>query len=486
MHYRYYQLVFILFGILASGLVTACHFTVIPPQSLSAPAQPSAAQPAGAQTPLTSATEFTSYQIFMQQAIDGSEVRYEYAWKQTNTVYGFDAGAAYIIGNSAGKPMQEEYLVGDKVYSGMMGMWGGGDRSADIAPMLPNLLTIPEEPSAFHHLPISGLVKQGRVVGQEVVNGVATEHLIVTDTQTIVTLILTPLGVSSNEATVPSVDIWRATGDGTVIQYTVSGLARYSATYAVFNINAPLEITPPAAAGAVVAQRQQAQEVGQIEHPTCPACLFPVPPEARVGYHWMSDGRFLILYLPVGGPTAAETAALYQTKLQGFGWQITEQDASGSADLPGYTYAVTDGSHQFTVQIGTANVGENQNYTQLQIVPDPPFPPPPAEDLVNTGQFEHTACAGCIFPAPPGSAVYPFMMSDHMMEVHCPATMSNEEVKAFYLTKLPEFGWQIDEASSDPDTYYVHRDGQTFQIWIAELQVNISIEGSTPTLRLAR
>ena len=221
----------------------------------------------------------------------------------------------------------------------------------------------------------------------------------------------------------------------------------------------------------------------QIEHPVCKTCIFPVPPGAEFGYNPMSDGRFLDLYFAVGGPTAAETAAMYKAKLQGLGWQITQEEASGDSDLPGYTYSITDGTHKFTVRVGTSNMGPGKNQTQIEIAPDPPFPPP-TPNIDNTGQFEHTACQGCIFPAPPGSTVFPGMMGDNMMEVHCPETMSAEEVITWYRTKLPEFGWKIskDESKAGTHTYLVGKDGRTFRVLIMgsgnehPVQVDISLE----------
>lgn len=307
----------------------------------------------------------------------------EYAWQKADNTYGFNSlnMLKFVTDESADYVMEEEYLIDDKIYIGVMERVGEGDRAEVAARSIVRpILTLETGnkslggidyfpmpiPEIIYHFPmtIGEIISHSEVIEDEVVSGLLTTHYRTTDSEVIVntSFFYSPESLISSSA---QADFWVTADRQYVIRFAVvieemeGSIQAYRYEYLASDINQEFDITLRPGAQAQIDAVREALAAGQGAHVTCDECIFPVLPESRIALHPMSDD-IVVLSFPGNGRTLDEITTLYEQRLLELGWTVTNQDG----------WHVTDGTHDFTLHFNHMLDDEN-DWFEINIAPDP-------------------------------------------------------------------------------------------------------------------
>lgn len=125
------------------------------------------------------------------------------------------------------------------------------------------------------------------------------------------------------------------------------------------------------------------------------------------------------------------------------------------------TYELSEINTDYVVEAPSEALVESESFRQAAI----------------TGELTHPRCSECVFPLPVGSIVHGY---DPMgsFKIEAPSTAVFDDVKDFYIQKLPEYDWTIESSQVEHMNIWLKATNglQQFQIFIRQFNADQPVE----------
>lgn len=227
-----------------AALFTACQFTSTPMQ-VPTKVEQTPIPLSQVEKPLLpvvdSLDSVTAYHLTLHQEIghsqpDGSTfseiAEYNYFWTHSEGQYGYNEhSVTTIIDPQSGTPfvMDETYLVDDLAFTycptcpipAEQAGWSVGQRGEGGDPRSATDIVL-DRASSFAGIPLTALIEQSVVIGDENINGIATTHYQLKDIQALSEMVRMLTGGAPDtpvEVTMAQMDTWLTVGDHQPIQF---------------------------------------------------------------------------------------------------------------------------------------------------------------------------------------------------------------------------------------------------------------------------